>query len=89
MTINSSNSDGTTLLAWAYSNSATDTDAPLQTLTLSLDPGFRAGASIDPANGLFARPTSAAQAGTTNPVTVHVPNSGMLRDPKSHRTGPP
>jgi hypothetical protein len=67
------------------SNSATDADAPAQTLTFSLDPGFPAGADIDPTNGLFAWSSTAAQAGTTNPVTVRATDTGtpILSDSKS------
>jgi hypothetical protein len=64
---------GTTLL---LTNIASDSDVPAQTLTFSLEPGFPAGAVIDPATGLCAWNTTAAQAGTTNPVTVRVTDNG-------------
>jgi subtilisin family serine protease len=64
---------GATLL---LTNSASDSDLPAQTLSFGLDPGSPAGASIDPASGLFLWTTTAAQAGTTNPVTVRVTDNG-------------
>jgi hypothetical protein len=64
---------GTTL---RLTNIASDKDVPAQTLAFSLDPGFPAGAIIDPATGLFAWSATAVQAGTTNPVTVRVTDNG-------------
>jgi len=56
--------------------SASDTDAPPQTLTFSLDPGAPAGASINPTDGLFSwRPTPAQTPGT-NLITVRVTDDG-------------
>ncbi len=56
--------------------SASDTDAPPQTLTFSLDAGAPAGASINPADGLFSwRPTPAQTPGT-NLITVRVTDDG-------------
>ncbi len=65
---------GTTLL---LTNIASDSDVPAQTLAFSLDPGFPAGAVIDPATGMFSWSPSAAQAGTTNPVTIRVTDNGI------------
>ena len=64
----------TTLL---LTNLTFDSDVPAQTLAFSLDPGFPTGAVIDPATGLFSWCTTAAQAGTTNPVTVRVTDNGI------------
>jgi hypothetical protein len=66
-------------------NTATDLEAPPEILTFSLDPGFPAGAAIGAASGVFTWTTSAAQAGTTNPVTVRVTDNGAppLSDAKS------
>ncbi len=68
-----------------FTNTATDLDAPPQTLTFSLDPGFPAGATIGPTNGVFAWGTTAAQVNATNPVTVRVTDNGnpSLSDAKS------
>ena len=66
-------------------NSASDPESPPETLTFSLDPGYPPGAVIDPATGLFTWTSTAAQAGTTNSVTVRVTDNGTpaLSDAKS------
>ena len=64
---------GTTV---SFTVSATDTDQPPQTLTYSLDAGAPAGASVDPASGVFVWPTTDAQANTTNSITVRVTDNG-------------
>ena len=55
---------------------ATDLDAPPQTLTYSLD-AAPAGATIDPVSGLFAWTPTTAQAGGTNTVIVRVTDNGV------------
>ena len=59
-----------------FTNSASDYDVPAQSLTFTLDPGYPSGASVDPSTGVFAWPTTLAQAGTTNPITVRVTDNG-------------
>jgi len=66
-------SQGSTLSFFA---TATDGDIPAQALTFSLDPGFPARASINPTNGLFTWTPSAAQASSTNFITVRVTDNG-------------
>ncbi len=56
--------------------SATDTDLPPNTLTFSLDAGAPPNATILSTNGLFTWPTSDAEAGTANSITVRVTDSG-------------
>ncbi len=56
---------------------ATDAEAPPETLTFSLDPGAPAGATINPATGLFTWTPTAAQALTTNTVAVRVSDNGV------------
>jgi len=56
-------------------NVASDLAAPGGTLVFSLDPGAPPGATIDAANGLFVWKTTAADAGTTNVITVRVTDS--------------
>jgi hypothetical protein len=59
-----------------FSATAMDADAPLQTLTFSLDPIVPAGATINSANGLFSwRPTAAQTPGTYR-ITVRVTDDG-------------
>jgi hypothetical protein len=59
-----------------FTASATDGDAPAQSVTFSLDPGAPAGAAINPANGLFSwRPTTAQTPGTYL-ITVRVTDDG-------------
>ncbi|HXP59240.1 MAG TPA: MBG domain-containing protein [Dongiaceae bacterium] len=71
---------GTLLSFWA---SATETDQPPRTLTFSLGPGAPAGASIgrgsgpSPLSGLFAWTPTAAQAPSTNRITVIVSDNGV------------
>lgn len=59
----------------SFNTSATDTDAPPQTLTFSLDPGAPAGASITPA-GAFTWAPSEAQGPGVYAITVRVTDSG-------------
>jgi hypothetical protein len=60
----------------SFTVSATDTDQPPQTLTFSLGSGAPAGASIT-TNGLFAWTPAAAQAPSTNLITVTVTDNGV------------
>jgi len=60
----------------AFTNLAADADLPLQTLTFSLDPGFPAGASINPSNGFFSWTPAEAQGPAVYPVTIRVTDSG-------------
>jgi protocatechuate 3,4-dioxygenase beta subunit len=55
---------------------ANDTDTPAQTLTYSLDAGFPTGASINGTTGVLTFAPTAAQAGTTFPITVRVTDNG-------------
>jgi hypothetical protein len=64
------------LLTLVLTNSATDPDVPPQVLTLSLDPGAPAGASIGATNGLFTWTPTDAQTGT-NSITVRVTDNGL------------
>ena len=59
-----------------FTATAIDPDLPANTLTFSLDAGAPAGASIDPATGLFTwRPTEAQGPGSY-PITVRVTDDG-------------
>jgi hypothetical protein len=75
---NVTNGVGSTI---AFTASATDADEPAQTLSYSLEPGAPAGAAIDSA-GAFTWTPAAAQAGTTNVITVRVTDDGS--PPLSH-----
>jgi autotransporter-associated beta strand protein len=68
-----------------FTNSATDTDLPANTLTYSLDPGAPAVAIIGAASGVFTWSTTSANANTTNAITVRVTDNGTpaLDDAKS------
>jgi hypothetical protein len=60
----------------SFTVSATDTDQPPQTLTFTLGPGAPAGATITP-GGQFSWTPSAAQAASTNALTVIVTDNGV------------
>jgi uncharacterized repeat protein (TIGR01451 family) len=66
-------------------NVASDSDIPVNQLTFSLDPGAPSFASIDPTNGTLIVNTTAADAETTNLITVRVTDDGIpkLSDVKS------
>ena len=68
----------------SFMASATDPDSG-ETLSYALDAGFPAGAAIDPTSGLFHWTPSAAQAPSTNQITVTVTDNGApnLSDRKS------
>ncbi|MBI3416210.1 MAG: lamin tail domain-containing protein [Verrucomicrobia bacterium] len=55
---------------------ATDPDVPAQPLTFSLDAGAPAGATINPASGLFVWTPTEAQGPGTNAITVRVTDNG-------------
>src|SRR6185369_7309852 len=59
-----------------FTNSATDSDIPAQTLTFNLEPGAPAGASLNPANGVFTWTPSETQGGTTNIISIRVADNG-------------
>ena len=60
----------------SFTAAATDPDLPANTLTYSLDAGAPAGASIDPATGLFTWTPTEAQGPGVYPVTVRVTDNG-------------
>jgi hypothetical protein len=68
-----------------FTNSATDSDLPQNTLTYSLDPGAPPAASVAPASGVFHWLTSDAYIGTPSVITVRVTDSGAppLSDSKT------
>jgi Putative Ig domain len=59
-----------------FTNSATDSDVPANTLTYSLDPGAPASASVGSSSGVFTWTTTASDANTTNAITVRVTDDG-------------
>jgi hypothetical protein len=67
--------------------SATDADAPPQTLAFSLDSGAPAGAAINPSSGLFSWRPDATQAPGTNLITIRVTDDGSppMSDAKTFR----
>jgi hypothetical protein len=73
---------GTTL---TFTNSATDSDVPTNTLTFNLDVGASTGATLDSASGVFTWAPSDSFAGTTNNFTISVTDNGTppLSDSKS------
>jgi hypothetical protein len=59
-----------------FTNSAADSDVPSNTLTYTLDPGAPFPASVDSTSGVFTWSTTAADANTTNGITVRVTDDG-------------
>lgn len=59
-------------MALLITNSASETGLPASALVFELGAGAPASASIDPVTGVFAWTTSAADAGTTNLITINV-----------------
>jgi hypothetical protein len=59
-----------------FTNTAVDPDAGSQ-FVWALDPGFPAGARLNPTNGVFIWLPSGEQAGTTNSITVRVTDNGV------------
>src|SRR6185369_12806896 len=64
------------LITLVVTNTATDPDIPVNTLTFSLEPGAPAGASINASNGVFTWTPSEAQGPSTNTITVRVTDDG-------------
>jgi hypothetical protein len=66
-------------------NTAVDPDLPINALSFTLDSGAPGGASIHPTSGVFTWTPSAAQAPSTNLITVRVTDNGLpsLSDAKS------
>src|SRR6185369_4758280 len=60
----------------SFTASASDSDIPSQALSFSLDPGAPAGASINPASGLFVWTPTEAQGPSTNSITIRVTDNG-------------
>jgi hypothetical protein len=63
--------------ALSFFATATDPDAPSNTLTFSLDPGAPAGATIDPTDGFFTWTPTEDQGPVTYTVTVRVTDNGF------------
>jgi len=61
----------------AFTASASDVDAPPQTLSYALDPGYPVGAAINANSGAFSWTTSDAYLGTTNLISVRVMDDGV------------
>ncbi|MEO7297127.1 MAG: phosphodiester glycosidase family protein [Verrucomicrobiota bacterium] len=59
-----------------FTNSASDSDIPAQTVTFSLDPGAPAGASVGPTSGVFTWTAPTSLTTTTNAVVVRVTDNG-------------
>src|SRR4029077_2229952 len=59
-----------------FTASASDADLPQNTLTFSLAPGAPAGATINPATGVFSWKPSNKQGPATYVVTVRVGDNG-------------
>jgi hypothetical protein len=59
-----------------FTNLATDSDIPANTLTYSLDPGAPATASVGATSGVFTWTTTPSDANTTNAITVRVTDDG-------------
>jgi hypothetical protein len=59
-----------------FTNTATDADGPAGALRFSLDGGAPDGARVDATNGIFRWRPTAAQAGTTNVITLRVTDGG-------------
>jgi hypothetical protein len=60
-----------------FTATATDPDLPLQSLAYSLDAGAPSGATIGSASGQFSWTPNAAQAPSTNNITVRVTDNGI------------
>jgi len=59
-----------------FTATAADAEGAFQTLTFSLDPGFPAGASIDPSTGDFTWLANNFAPPSTNVITVRVTDNG-------------
>src|SRR5205823_4385611 len=71
--VNQTVNEGTGLI---FSVSASDADVPANTLTYSLEAGAPAGASINPATGMFTWTPSETQGPSTNTISVRVTDNG-------------
>lgn len=60
-----------------FTNFASDSDIPANTLTFSLDPGAPSGASMGAANGIFSWLTTDVGIGTSNYITARVTDNGV------------
>src|SRR6185436_10778487 len=60
-----------------FTAEVTDDDVPDQTLTFSLTGTVPAGATIDPANGVFRWTPSEAQGPGTNTIVIRVVDDGL------------
>jgi len=60
-----------------FTASATDAEAPPQTLTFSLEGGAPGGAQIGASSGLFTWSTGGVPAPSTNLVTIRVADNGL------------
>jgi len=71
--------------ALVFTNAATDLDIPANSLQFSLDAGAPPAASVNAGTGVFTWPTAAADADSTNSITVRVTDNGLpaLSDTKS------
>src|SRR6266545_1620201 len=61
----------------SFTVGATDPDFPAQALSLGLEAGFPAGATVNASSGLFSWTPAPAQAPGTYPFTVRVTDSGV------------
>src|SRR5262249_41403658 len=59
-----------------FTNAATDSDIPAQTLTYSFATAPPTGATLNSSNGVFAWTPSETQGGTTNVIAISVTDSG-------------
>lgn len=59
-----------------FTNTASDTDLPGNTLTFSLDPGAPLGTDIHPVNGVFSWTPNDSFIGSNNNITVRVSDNG-------------
>src|SRR6185503_10065563 len=60
----------------SVTNSASDTDLPVNLLSYSLDPGFPTGADISSPGGVLTWTPAPAQSPSTNSITIRVTDDG-------------
>ena len=63
-------------LPFQFTSSATDPDVPPQTLLFTIEAGGPTNATLNPATGAFSWTPTAAQADTTNVMTLRVTDNG-------------